>query len=212
MSPEDIEKLFTNKDGAYAFARWGRPIVPVVFGVDEASLSVIKGAIEAMVSSAGHKMAETDPELGANLMLFFFSDWDELLDVPRLGEMVPDLVALVARLKGTRASQYRGFRFDDAGAIQACFSFVCLDDRLSETPAETLAMGQALGAILTWVDGTRAHQMAFASLPQSGEVVLRPDMSALIRAAYDPVMPAVASNASHALRLAARMVVADQDG
>ncbi|MEL7181186.1 MAG: hypothetical protein AAFN63_15255, partial [Pseudomonadota bacterium] len=67
----DAEQLFTRADGSYVFARWGRPIVPVVFGVDEASLAVFKGAIEAVVTLAAHQMAETDPELGANLMIFF---------------------------------------------------------------------------------------------------------------------------------------------
>ena len=70
----EIEALFAGGDGQYRFARWGRPIVPVVFGVDDATLSVVKGAIEAVVALAGHKMAETDPEIGANLMVFFLSD------------------------------------------------------------------------------------------------------------------------------------------
>ena len=35
--------MFTRHDGGYLFARWGRPIVPVVFGVDDATLSVVKG-------------------------------------------------------------------------------------------------------------------------------------------------------------------------
>jgi hypothetical protein len=35
--------------------------------------------------------------------------------------------------------------------------------------------------------------------------VLRPELAALIRAGYDPVMPAVARDSSHALRLAARV-------
>ena len=76
MEPAEIEALFTRADGSYLFARWGRPIVPVVFGVDDATLAVIKGAFEAVVALAGHRMAETDPELGANLMVFF---------CPRLG-------------------------------------------------------------------------------------------------------------------------------
>jgi hypothetical protein len=36
-------------------------------------------------------------------------------------------------------------------------------------------------------------------------VVLRPEVAGLIRAAYDPVLPASAREASHALRLAARV-------
>jgi len=65
MDPDQVEALFTRADGTYLCARWGRPIVPVVFGVDDATLAVFKGAIEAVVALARHQMAETDPEAGA---------------------------------------------------------------------------------------------------------------------------------------------------
>ena len=70
LSPEAVAALFTRADGQYLFARWGRPIVPVVFGVEDGTVSILKGAVEAVVALAGHQMAETDPELGANLMVF----------------------------------------------------------------------------------------------------------------------------------------------
>jgi hypothetical protein len=53
VSPEEVEALFTRSDGSFLFARWGRAIAPVVFGVDEATLATVKGAIEA-VCRAGH--------------------------------------------------------------------------------------------------------------------------------------------------------------
>ena len=71
MTPQEIETLFTRDGGDFVFARWSRPIVPIVFGVEEQTLEVVKGAFEAVVTLAGHKMAETDPELGANVMVFF---------------------------------------------------------------------------------------------------------------------------------------------
>ena len=80
MTPEDATALFTRSDGTYLFARWGRPIAPVIFGVQDETLSIFKGAIEALVTLSGHEMAETDPELGANLMIFFLRDWQELVD------------------------------------------------------------------------------------------------------------------------------------
>ena len=98
MDADEIERLFTRGDGQYLCARWGRPIVPVVFGVDDATLGVVKGAIEAVVALAGHSMAETDPELGANLMVFFIRDWAELPPVPKLDHLIPDLGPLCARL------------------------------------------------------------------------------------------------------------------
>lgn len=203
MNASDVENLFTRSDGSFLVARWGRPIVPVVFGVDDATLSIVKGALEAVVALAGHKMAETDPELGANLMLFFLRDWDELRHVPNLERLVPDLLPLVDRLEAAEANQYRIFRFDPAGAIRAAFVFVRMDAHLRAVPAETLALSQAVQSILLWSDRAFADQSPLALMPEG--VMLRPEIARLVRAAYDPVLPGVATDASFALRLSARM-------
>ncbi|MDF0599826.1 hypothetical protein P1J78_03680 [Psychromarinibacter sp. C21-152] len=203
MTPEEVQALFTRSDGAYLFARWGRPIAPIVFGVTDETLQVVKGACEAVVALAGHKMAETDPELGANLMVFFFRDWGELLEVPDLGRMIDGLEPLVARLSADDANQYRVFRFDADGAIKAAFVFLRMDDALSEMPAETLALDQVARTVLLWSDTAFAER---SPLAVAGErVILRPEIADVIRAGYDPVMPAVADDPSHALRLYARM-------
>lgn len=203
MTHEDIERHFTRSDGNYLFARWGRPIVPVVFGVEEETLSVVKGAFEAVVALAGHKMAELDPELGANTLVFFIRDWSELSETPDLDRLLPELPSLVERLQAADANQYRAFRFDESGAIKAAFVFVRMDEALEVVPAEDLALAQAAQTILLWSD------LAFRDkgpLGKAGDqVVLRPDIAGIIRAGYDPVMPAVAQDASHALRLAARL-------
>lgn len=202
MEPCEIEALFTRGDGQYLFARWGRPLVPVVFGVDDASLAVFKGAFEAVATLAGHRMAETDPELGANLMVFCFRDWGELLEVRDLDRLVPELPALVARLEAVGANQYRIFRFDPEGAIKAAFVFLRMDAALAAMEAETLALAQAVQTILLWSD--RAFD-GTSPLARVGErVILRPEIGAVIRAGYDPVLPGVARDPSHALRLAAR--------
>jgi hypothetical protein len=199
----DVEPLFTRADGSYVFARWGRPIVPVIFGVDDASLAMFKGAIEAVVSLAGHKMAETDPELGANVMVFFCREWSELGEAPNLDKLVPDMSSLIVKLQKADANQYRIFRFDDAGAIQAAFVFLRMDEHLSSVAADTLALSQAVQTILLWSD------TAFDSKPPlalvEGNAVLRPEIADVIRAAYDRVMPVAAQDPSHALRLAARI-------
>lgn len=203
MQTDWIEQLFTRADGQYLCARWGRPIVPVVFGVDDNTLSTVKGAIEAVVALAGHKMAETDPELGANLMVFFFRDWSELLEVPNLDRLVEGLAPLVARLQAADANQYRIFRFDEANAIRAAFVFIRMDDALESVPAETLALSQAVQVILLWSDLAFTDRSALALT--DGDTILRPEIGALIRAAYDPVLPAVATDPAHALRLGARI-------
>jgi hypothetical protein len=195
--------LFTRADGSYLFARWGRPIVPVVFGVEDATLAVVKGAIEAVVTLAGHKMAETDPELGANLMLFFVRDWDDLRGVPNLDQLVVGLHPLLDRLAAAGANQYRVFRFDPDGAIKAAVVFLRMDAYLSDVPAEALALSQAVQIILLWADGAFANAPPLAM--HNGTEILRPEMGQLIRAAYDRVLPVMAQDASHALRLAARI-------
>jgi hypothetical protein len=203
MTADEIEVLFTRDSGKFAFSRWGRALAPVVFGVEDRTLSTVKGAIEAVCQLAGHEMAETDPELGSNFMLFFFNDWAELPKVPGLDRLVPDLGLLVARLQAADANQYRVFRFDGAGAIQACFVFLRMDQHLLKVPAQTLALSQVVQSMLLWSD------LAFrerSPLAVAGETtVLRPDIAALIRAAYDPVLPAAADDPSHALRLSARI-------
>lgn len=206
MTPEEVERLFTRGDGTFLFARWGRPLVPVVFGVEEATLPVIKGALEAVIALAGHRMAETDPDLGANLMMFFVRDWAELPEVPNLGRLIPDLAPLVTRLEAAGANQYRIFRFDEAGAIRACFAFIRMDAHLEAVPAEVLALNQAVQVVLLWSD--RAFGAGQSALVVTeGGTILRPEVAGVIRAAYDPVLPVVSRDRSVALRIAARIGV-----
>ncbi len=207
MEPEQVEKLFTRKDGQFAFARWGRPIAPIVFGVEDETLQVVKGALEAVSALAGHEMTEMDAELGSNLMVFFFSEWAELLDVNGMDRLVPDLAPLVERLSDADANQYRFFRFDDSGAIKACFVFLRMDQHLSEVPAQTLALGQIVQSYLLWSDTAFKEQSPLAVAGDN--TILRPEIAGLIRAAYDPMLPSSTSDSSHALRMYARMQAGD---
>ena len=65
------------------------------------------------------------------------------------------------------------------------------------------ALAQAAETILLWSDTAFYETGPLATVGE--QVVLRPDVAAIIRAAYDPVLPAAAEDPSHALRLAARM-------
>ncbi|WP_406676015.1 hypothetical protein [Roseobacter weihaiensis] len=206
MAAAEVEALFTRGDGQFAFARWGRPIAPVVFGVKDETLAVVKGALEAVMALSGHKMAETDPELGSNMMLFFFRDWDELPEVPGLDRLILDLGPLLDRLKAVDANQYRIFHFEPDGAIKACFVFLRMDENLSAVPAETLALSQIVQSVLLWSDTAFKDRSPLAVVGE--RTILRPEIAGLIRAAYDPVLPAQSTDVSHALRLMARVGLA----
>ena len=125
------------------------------------------------------------------------------MGVPDLDRLVPELGDLVGRLIKAHANQYRIFRFDDAGAIQACFIFLRMDENLAAVPAETLALSQAVQSIVLWSDVAFRDASPLAMI--DGNAVLRPDIAGVIRAVYDPVMLPVAHDKSHALRLAARI-------
>lgn len=202
MTADEAAAFFTGA-GGYRFARWGRPIVPVVFGVEDATLAIAKGALEAVTRLARHPMAETDPELGANLMLFFLRDWRELADVPDLDRLIPGLHDLLPRLEAGQARVYRSFRFEPDGAIRAAFVFIRMDAALAAMPAEDLLLAEAAQVILLWGDEAFAGRSPLAMA--GGQAVLRPDVAGLIRAAYDPVLPGATQDPAHALRLAARI-------
>lgn len=191
LTPETIAALFTGADGHFLCARWGRPVAPVIFGLADDSLAVFRGALTAALRHAGHALAETDPESGANWLCFALRDWQELAGLPDLDRMtgLPDLPA---RLIGHGTDSYRLFRFDEQGAIRACFTFLNLGGARGQAHPGVLAEATAMNSLLTW----------------AREITPSPALAALIRAAYDPVLPAVARDASHGLRLAARLVPA----
>ena len=203
MTPEAATKFFSRSDGSYLFARWGRPIAPVLFGVEDETISVFKGALEAMCVMTGHQLAETDPELGANMMVFFVRNWQELLDTPKLDRLVTGLSELVERLRAADANQYRIFSFDKDGGIRTCFVFLKMDAAMAEISADTLCLGQVVQSFLLWSDEAFVGSSPLALI--DGQVaVLKPEVAALLKAAYDPVMPVSADDPAHAHRLAAR--------
>jgi hypothetical protein len=203
LTPEAVEALFTRSDDSFLFARWGRPIVPVTFGVEDRTIATFKGALEALCVLTGHRLAETDPELGANLMFFFVRDWAELTATRNLDRLIPDLGPLVERLEEAGANQYRVFRFEAGGAILACFAFLRMDAELSAVPADTLALNQGVQAKLLWSDRAFADASPLALIDD--RAVLRPDVADLMRAAYDPAIPPMSQDPATALRLAARL-------
>ena len=201
---DSIEAYFTRSDGQYFFARWGRPIAPVVFGVEDETLVTLKTAIQSMVLLANHELAETDPELGSNAMFFFFLSWDELLEVNDLDRIIPDLGNLVEKLKSFQANQYRFFRFDAAGGIKAVFTFICMDENLTSVSGEVLCLNQVVQMFLLWSDDAFKNNSP-TLITKKGGVILNPIIGDIVRAVYDPTMPLVADDKSHAVRAQARI-------
>jgi hypothetical protein len=144
-----------------------------------------------------------DTELGANLMLFFVAEWDELRQVAGLDGLIDGFAGLVSRLEAAGANQYRVFRFDAGGAIRAAFVFVRMDADLMGVPVEALALQQAVQVIVLWSD------LAFAAgaplVWVAGRVQVRADVGAVVRACYDAVLPDMARDVGHAWRVAARL-------
>lgn len=200
-----IPDYFTRSDGRYVFARWNRPMAPVVFGVADETVAVVRAALGAMTALTRMPLVDTDPELGANMMWFFLRDWSELLDTPDLDRLIPDLAPLVQRLQQASANQYRIFRFDPEGGIRACFVFIRMDEHLADVPADTLALGQAIQSVLLWSDEAFLGGSPLAIVTDGGPAVIRPEIADIVRAAYATGMPPAATDPSHALRLQARL-------
>ena len=204
MSPEQVKAYFTRSDGSFHFSRWARPLAPVIFGTDDASLPALKDGIRETASLADLPLVDADPELGSNFMVFFVADWAQLLEVPHLGRLLPDLAALVDRLGQAGANQYRSFRFEEGGAIKLCVILLRMDADLAKVSAQTLATMQTVQSLLLWSDAAFRDESPVAMVADGGHCIAKPAVAALIRAAYDPVLPAATDDPTHAHRLAAR--------
>ncbi len=198
---QEIEALFTSKCGNYTFARWGRPIAPVVFGVDDTTLGYLKDAIAQTVAVTGGTLAETDPELGANFMWFFCTEWTEISQVTDLEKLVPNLNDVVINLDKKDVNEHRMFIFDNTGAIKMCLLFIRMKGAVADMTVQTLAVGETLQSLLVWSNDAFSTQSPIAVIKENGICMVKPNFASLIRAAYDPILPSYATDASHALRL-----------
>jgi hypothetical protein len=202
-----VAALFTRSDGRFRFARWDRPLVPVITGTDEEGARIFEHALGAVAGLGGLPIAGTDPELGANFLVFFCSSWTELPAIPGLARLVPDLDRLLSVLQGAGANQYRIFGFDDAGAIRICLVLLRYDDDLKRVSARTLALSQSVQSLLLWSDGAFTAESPLALLAPEGRAVVKPWHADLVRAAYDRALPAASDEPGLALRLQARMAL-----
>lgn len=203
--------LFTATDTTYRFARWGRPLAPVVFGVGDESLPHLKDAIAQAVGITGGVLAGTDPELGANFMWFFCREWSDLAAVPNLDKLLPNFERIIAALTEQGASRYRSFGFDRDGSIKLCVVLIRVDAATEALSLQTLGTSETFQSLLTWSEGAFAETSPIAMIKSNNICIVKPEFAAIVRAAYDPLLPAATEDPSHALRLSARASKLVQD-
>lgn len=196
--------LFTSPNQRYHFARWGRPIAPVVFGVGDETLPHLKDAIAMTVGISGGMLAETDPELGANFMWFFCRDWGEMLVIPDLDKLIPNFENLITGLQEQNATRYRSFGFDKDGAIQLCVVLIRVDAATERLSLQTLGTSETFQSLLTFGENAFDMHSPIATIKANNLCIVKPEYAAVVRAAYDPALPAASNDPAHALRVSAR--------
>ena len=206
MRDNPVQSLFL-RNGKYHFARWAKPLSPVIFGVDDSSLIAIKAAFSDVLSLTPLKLSEFDPELGANLLMFFCSKWPELSIIPNLNKLIPNLVELLETLDNNQANQYRTFSFSPDGAINFVVVLLKYDLELSSVSVQTLAVSQMIQSVLLWSPDAFKEDSPIAVVKQTNRCVVKPFYAALLKAAYDPVLPNYSVDEIHAMRLEARVGV-----
>ena len=204
MNDLAISKLFL-RDGKYIFSRWNKAISPVVFGVDDTSLVAIRAAFSNVISLTPLYLIDFDPELGANFLVFFCSNWEELNSIPNLSKLIPDLPTLLVTLHENGANQYRTFSFTASGAINLSILLLKYDSELASVSIQTLATSQMLQSILLWSPDAFKDESPIAMVKKNNMCVVKPVYAALVKAAYDKVLPNYSEDSSHALRLQSRL-------
>ena len=209
---ERIQRLFGGDQ--FKFARWGGPISPVVVGLDDKGCKLFEEAIGAVAELAGAKIEEIDPEMGANFMVYVMSDWVHATRAPNLPNFLPDLPALIQRLTEANANRYRVFAFDDAGAIRAAITLLRYDEQMQAAPVDYIALTEAaLGMLVYDEAGVAADRPVVMARFEDDDAraIMSPWHAMLLRAAYDPAIPAGSKDPALAMRLAARIDVQEAD-
>lgn len=211
---EDIERIQALFGGdSFKFARWGCAIAPAVIGLDEAGGRLFGEAIRVVANVAGVEMEDIDQEMGANFLVYVMQDWAHASRAPNLPGFMPDLPALIERLQAASANRYRVFAFDDQGAIRAAITLLRYDDQMRAAPVDYIALTEAaLGMLVYDEAGVAADRPVIMAHIDEGEAraAISPWHARLLRAAYDPAIPAGSKDPTLALRLAARLGVMDQ--
>ena len=137
-------------------------------------------------------------------MWFFCKEWEEILSVPDLKKLIPNLNDIVKKLQTTSTKSYRIFAFDNEGGIKMCVQLIKVSDETAEMSIQALATGETFQCLVLFSSKAFIDESPIAQISQNNLCVPKPEYAALVRAAYDPVLPVSSQDKSHALRLFAR--------
>ncbi|MCX7644165.1 MAG: hypothetical protein N2Z62_02570 [Rhodobacteraceae bacterium] len=203
MTPAEVAAFFTHGDGSYRFARWVRPIVPFVVGGGEGFAACIRHGLAEVAAISGHPAEPEGAPVDLTWAVLGVERWRDLPALPGAEAAIPGLAALATRLEAQDATQFRSFRRAAAGGIAGVTTVLRLPRLLERFPAEVVGVRQAVLAHLTW---SVPKLTSWNMMDEAHR--LRPEMVALLRAAYAPGLPAAADDAGHAACLAAAMSAA----
>lgn len=209
---ERIKTLFGGDN--FKFARWAGPIAPAVIGLDERGAKLFGEAVRALAEAAGHPMAAEEPQSGEGFHIYVMKSWADAARMPGLPDFLPELPALISRLTQAQANCYRVFAFDDQGAIRSAITMLCYDERMQAAPVDYIALTEAALGMMVYDEAgvSEDRPVAMADFGDGDQrAVLQPWHAQLLRAAYDPSIPAGSKDPALALRLAARISVAADD-
>jgi hypothetical protein len=205
MTPDEIRTYFSTPNQGYFFARWNRPIVPVVFGDHCLEPDLLKAALGRLGELTGQPVDLAAPASSMNYGTLVVRDWRDLTDMPGVPRLMPNLAKLAAQLEAEGANQYRVFQRDWRGGIKRCFAAIRTGTgRFADLTPESMALRQVTLSFLQWsIPGI--VKVGLVGPGPDGRDDLKPQTAALLKAAYDPALPTSSKDPRHAEALAARM-------
>lgn len=188
----------------FQFARWGKPIAPAFCGLTDESEAVMREGFAAAAALAGLELAEEDPDLGANILVCVVERWSALPRTPGLVALIPDLAGLIVLLEAADRNQHRLVSFEPDGGLRLCVILLRYDDGMARLSGASLALGQALQALLYWSDEAFLCESP-VTLRRGGKPIVKPRFARLLKAAYAPETPIASEDPALADALAERI-------
>ena len=114
-----IQSMFLNID-EYKFSRWSSHIVPIILGLNDFSLNKFKIKLLSLFKHLPLEVDDFEIKKGSNFVFVFFNNWDEIYNIPKIEEILPDYKILFKKINKTDFKQYKRFYFDNDGGITFC--------------------------------------------------------------------------------------------